>query len=355
MWMSYKKKKVLVVGSAAQTKFNYKITEIVRESEFSENIDFLMIVTASNSGYGKYPFDRVFYLRKGVGIKESIKILLAIRKYDVIIFNGVFFKDFFLFVMSLATIGKKNGWVIWGGDIYRDFGLFRKICMRILSFKFLGLPIPQDMKVYKEKLGSFNGRVLDFWFPNSVTVLPEVKKNRKFKKKYKVMVGNSATETNQHINAFDKLINIKNQNFTVVLPLSYGSEIYRNYVVEQAKLRFGENRIKIISDFLPANEYVKVLSSMDFIVSNHNRQQGGQNILLALALGVPVLINAKNVFYDFLMEKNIEVNALDRTDNFEMVVRPSISSVKKVREIISEDYARCVIYSFFSTVISNEK
>lgn len=351
--MSYEKKKVLVIGSAAQTKFNYKITEIVRKSDFSSNIDFLMIVTNNDFSCQNYPFERMFYLRKGESIKNSFKTLLGIRKYDVIVYNGIFFRDFVLFIMSIISIGKKKGWIIWGGDVYRDFNLFRKMSMKVMNFNFLGLPIPQDLKILEKKLGAFGGKVLDFWFPNAVTKIPNMKESRKSKKHYKIMIGNSSTESNQHVDVFIKLMNFKNQNFSVVLPLAYGDANYKKYVIEQAYMFFGKKRVEVIGDFMPADQYMELLSTMDFLISNHNRQQGGQNILLALALGVAAIINPKNIFYDFLSERNVEVNSFECFSDFKDIYNPSKQSVKKVREMISEKYAKDIISRFFYNIITD--
>ena len=73
-------------------------------------------------------------------------------------------------------------------------------------------------------------------------------------------------------------------NIEVYVPLSYGDDSYRDGVIEAGKRLFGSS-FHAITDYLPRDEYLDFLASIDVAIFNHDRQQGLGNIFQLLATG----------------------------------------------------------------------
>ena len=63
-----------------------------------------------------------------------------------------------------------------------------------------------------------------------------------------ILLGNSATHTNNHLEAFEILEKFDLKNFKIITPLSYGSKAYADKIVELGKDKFG-------NIFYPLMEY----------------------------------------------------------------------------------------------------
>ena len=63
----------------------------------------------------------------------------------------------------------------------------------------------------------------------------------------KILLGNSATESNQHKEAFELLEKYKNKNIKIYVPLSYGPEKYADEIEQLGMHIFGEKFIPMRS------------------------------------------------------------------------------------------------------------
>lgn len=115
---------------------------------------------------------------------------------------------------------------------------------------------------------------------------------------FKILVGNSASPNNNHIDAFELIKNARlPKNYEIIVPLSYGEERYREAIIRAGYSAFGDH-FRPITDFMPLQDYLDLLASCSATVMNHRRQQAGDNISASLALGHRLFINKKNAFYD---------------------------------------------------------
>jgi dTDP-N-acetylfucosamine:lipid II N-acetylfucosaminyltransferase len=113
-----------------------------------------------------------------------------------------------------------------------------------------------------------------------------------------ILLGNSASTTNNHIEILDLLSGTDLGEQKVVMPLSYGDPRYAKYISRYANRRLGD-RGRAIRHFLPLNQYHELLRQCGFVIMNHHRPQAVGNILAAIAMGAKVFLN-KTPFYHFL-------------------------------------------------------
>ena len=119
-----------------------------------------------------------------------------------------------------------------------------------------------------------------------------------------ILVGNSASFTNNHLDVFDLFLRIGVENREIVTPLSYGNAQYRDFILKRGRDLFADSFDPMVK-FLPLNEYVKKIQSCGFVVMNHVRQQAVGNILIMLYLGAKVFLRMECSTYAFFREQGV--------------------------------------------------
>ena len=159
-----------------------------------------------------------------------------------------------------------------------------------------------------------------------------------------ILIGNSASYENNHLEAFDLLreCNIKGRD--LVCPLSYGDSKYQNKVCRAASHIFGE-RFNALTRFMPIDEYIKILSSCSVVIMNHIRQQALGNIITMLYLGSTVFLRDENPIYKFLISEGVKIFSIqDLEINCDLIDYQICDEELKVnRNILNKHWSREVI------------
>lgn len=115
-----------------------------------------------------------------------------------------------------------------------------------------------------------------------------------------ILVGNSATETNQHFEALDILAKFRDDNIRIYLPLSYGNADFREYgkrVADYAHSIFGDKAVPL-TEKMAGDEYLRFLNTIHVGIFNNNRQQAMGNISQATLCGAKVYIRSDTSMWD---------------------------------------------------------
>lgn len=126
-----------------------------------------------------------------------------------------------------------------------------------------------------------------------------------------ILVGNSASYSNNHLELFRRLIKIKGHTGKVIVPLSYGDAQYRNDIIKFGKSILKE-RFCPLTEFLPYAAYLDTLCSCSAAFFNTRRQQAMGNILPLLYLGKRVFLREENPVYHFLVRNEIVVFSIQK-------------------------------------------
>lgn len=125
-----------------------------------------------------------------------------------------------------------------------------------------------------------------------------------------ILIGNSASMTNNHIEAFDLIVNYDLPETTkVFVPLSYGNEQYKKNILKKGKEQLND-RFYPITNFMPINEYVKIIRQCGYVIMNHKRQQAVGNIVIMLYLGARVFLREENPTYRMLKKEGAILNTV---------------------------------------------
>ena len=124
-----------------------------------------------------------------------------------------------------------------------------------------------------------------------------------------ILVGNSATPTNNHLELFDLLARLDLGARRIVAPLSYGSPLYREAVVSRGRQLFG-TRFHPLTEFLPLERYNVELSRCAVVVMGHRRQQALGNICTLMCRGARIVVDERSTVYQFFKSRGAYISTL---------------------------------------------
>lgn len=164
-----------------------------------------------------------------------------------------------------------------------------------------------------------------------------------------ILLGNSASLTNNHLDALELLKTINLGPRKVVAPLSYGDLAYKNYIIGQSKATLGSAFTPLI-DFMPIDDYIEILQSCSIVIMNHLRQQALGNIVIALYLGAKVFLNKENPIYQFFINLDAVIYDIESLGS-EMDSKLTQPQIDKNRQILQEYWGREVILDKTTNII----
>jgi hypothetical protein len=129
-----------------------------------------------------------------------------------------------------------------------------------------------------------------------------------------LLVGNSATPTNNHLEVFELIrrrIDLAGRQ--VVVPLSYGDPNYRRHVLQAGAEAFGAAFVPLV-DYMPREDYIRTLASCGFALMNHVRQQALGNLYISALLGARLFLNRRNPLYGWLRGHGLPVGDVEEVE-----------------------------------------
>ncbi|GAA4233953.1 hypothetical protein GCM10022291_12280 [Postechiella marina] len=162
--------------------------------------------------------------------------------------------------------------------------------------------------------------------------------------KKNILIGNSSSESNNHLDAFN-LINKKElKDKKIYVPLNYGDKKYKDLVIKQAKGIFGSS-VEPLVDFLSLNEYTFIINSCSVLILNHKRQQAFNTIMLALANGCKVYLREENTIYKTLKSEGFIISSIQKNINSKEALNALTKEEQKYNlELINKHYSKNIVF-----------
>lgn len=158
-----------------------------------------------------------------------------------------------------------------------------------------------------------------------------------------ILVGNSASFTNNHFDVWDKIEPFVPTDSKAVFPINYGNSNYANAICE--KIGGGNKKVQFLKEFLPAEEYFKIIDNCSYAVFGVLRQEAMGNILHCLIKGVKVFLYEDSIPYNYLKSIGCYVYSIEEIDSDSFIIpltkeerihnQKVIIAEAKVRELIS--------------------
>ena len=254
----------------------------------------------------------------GVEFISSNDDFFRLEKYmhnaKKIIFHGLWSQNAYGILEKYPALYKKSYWFMWGGDFYypkKHPKLKHRVIKNIAN---LVTSIKGDVEYVRNKYNA-KGKFLWALYSNDLTVgfsdsvkFEQGEKNGPLK----ILLGNSAFETNSHFEAIDEISSIKDAgiNYQIICPLSYGPKEYAEKVIARGNEIFGEN-FKPLRDFMLPYEYREFLLTIDVAVFNHTRQQAFNTTLILLSMGKRIFMNSQSNVYKQLSHEGFYVENIN--------------------------------------------
>jgi len=303
--------------------------------------------------------------------EDMERLMGSLDHYSAVVLHGLFF-PWCETVLRNVPSHVKVAWVFWGGEIYgrndlKDLFLSKrsKLLLRVRQLK-KRIEGKGGEENYELPLELFN-RIdycltdihEDFEFVTSYTQskMKEVWYNyysidetigelrNQWVEGNNILVGNSSSLTCNHLDGFRAAKRLRNNNSEIVVPLSYGEPWLRNSLLKKGNRMFG-NRFHPLIDFMPRDEYNKLIKSCVVVIMPHYRPQAFGNIITALWLGSRVFLSEKSTLYTFF--KRIGITLFSIETDINRTKKPKVLSLsseerEENRRILASLYEKSVM------------
>ncbi|CAM4284917.1 TDP-N-acetylfucosamine:lipid II N-acetylfucosaminyltransferase [Pseudoalteromonas ostreae] len=256
-------------------------------------------------------------------LKHYFSLILKMHQADKVILHGLFNIKIVQILFFAPWLLKKCCWVIWGGDLYTyQFGLRNK---KWLINEFFRRPVIKkighlvtyiegDIALARKWYGATGKYQECLMYTSNLYKEYEVSESKKTS--INIQVGNSADPSNNHIEALEKLLPFKERDICIFVPLSYGSKEYAKQVITQGKEWFGD-KFKPFTEFMPFEQYLSLLGSIDIAIFNHKRQQAMGNTIALLGLGKTVYLRSDTSQWPFFEMKGIKIGDIEKLNSLD--------------------------------------
>lgn len=317
-------------------------------------------------------FSNVDFIRYGSSEYIALKNNLSV--YKAIIFHGLF-EPWCTELIVSAPHNLKIAWVFWGGEVYgrqdiADSFLAKKTYKAVFWHRvkrFLGyrpkrtsyeVPLScyrridyclTDVDEDFEYIQTYSGnkKMKALWYnyysvEETIGSLMDVSCSGK-----NILVGNSSSPECNYFEAFDALTELSLEDRAIVVPLSYGEPWLSNRVRKVGYKYF--TNFQPLLEFMPREEYNKIICSCSVVVMNHYRPQAMGNLLTALWLGARVYMSKKSLLYKFFCRIGCLVWSVE--DDLK-ASNPHVLAALTNEE---REHNRCIIRSIYDKDVMHRK
>lgn len=186
---------------------------------------------------------------------------------------------------------------------------------------------------------------------NIDTEIPEIGHN--------VLIGNSADINNNHLDVLDYLKGVNFSGKKVIVPLSYGgSKHYANTIAQAYDHFFGNVCISLL-DYMPREDYFKLLSSVGVGIFFHERQQATCNIEELLRHGVKLFLSETSINYKHYKSVGYHIYSLQHDFNQHTLETPltdeqKLHNAKLWLKTSNKEYRLKYLYDIYD-LLNNQK
>ena len=293
------------------------------EQNFDLNDQFFWL----NGDHDSYPTklcrSKYEVKRSKIGkIKGLLKLAQIMHTSERIILHNLFNQNVVLLLFFMPWLLKRCYWVVWGADLYvYQFGernwkwrlreFFRRPVIKNMGF--FSTTVPGDYLMAKDWYGTNAKWIHNLMYPSHLyTPIETISCKEKKGETIYIQIGNSADPANNHFEIIDELEKYKDRNIKVYCPLSYGSAVHKNNVINYGKKVLGKKFIPM-TNFMRIREYSSHMACIDIAIFNHERQQAMGNTIGLLSLGKKVILREGVTPFSFF--KGIGLNVYTINDD----------------------------------------
>lgn len=169
-----------------------------------------------------------------------------------------------------------------------------------------------------------------------------------------ILVGNSASYTNNHLDVLELLSNYDLKDKKVIVPLSYGDDRYAKEIISLGHKLLPNNFMPQIK-FMKKNEYHQLISSCSICIMNHKRQQSVGNIISLLYLGSKLFLNKENIIFHFLKKEGAIIFSIEELSTESISTRLTTEEIEINRNVLRKHWSEKVVNEKYLAFINTIK
>lgn len=272
-------------------KFNGDYIKFINENFTPREHLFIFVADAVGE---MFPIPRLANVKKLFCSRKRfynyLRLLYYCVKADKIILHGLFVPQIVKFLYINRYLMKKCYWIIWGGDFQfvlenKNNSYENNILTNVQNIACL---TNEENNLYAANFKKLT-KIFNVTYLNPITKVMLDNARCECHDSINILIGNSATESNNHKEIFDLLSRHQNENIKIYVPLSYGEQIYAQEIIRYGTEKLGDKFIPVLNFFAP-NDYANFLQHIDIAVFNNIRQQSLGNIYALLYLNKKIFI-----------------------------------------------------------------
>lgn len=153
-----------------------------------------------------------------------------------------------------------------------------------------------------------------------------------------ILLGNSASFTNNHYYAMKILSKLNLGDKNIVTPISYsGTAKYRTHVKKIGRRLFG-SKYSALESFLSLADYNELMITAEVCVFGSWRQEAVGNIVIALYLGAKVFLSNRSVLLSFFRDLGILIFELELITTEQLITPLTCEERQMNRNILLNRY-----------------
>lgn len=304
----------------------------------------VFFVTRNNKTYPVEQKENVIF---SSGLSKYVNLAKLFFRAEKVIIHGLWDRKVIRFLVFHPWLLKKCYWVIWGGDLYvyrQNKDSFAKEFFRRFVIRRIGNLVTQvdgDVELARKWYGARGVHHECFMYTSNLYKEHDLYSGHKNRESNQavinIQVGNSADPSNEHLEIFEKLAPFKDENIRIYAPLSYGgNKRYISDVVDRGNKLFS-SKFMALMEFMPHDEYLHLLSSIDIAIFNHKRQQAMGNMINLLGMGKKVFMRSDISSWKAFGKYGITVFDIDKFDMAPIAAETANSNILNVKHYFSED------------------
>ena len=348
----------MILHLLTDEKFSDYVVEQFSAKEMCS--DFILVSDTLKMTYFHY-IDKVRVINYAHQ-RELNQLLNLISQYDAVIFHGLF-EPWQEWLLRQRPTDVKVAWCVWGGEIYsrpdlinfflspitKVIARYRQITHKVDNTPYM---IPRDLfkeidycltcvdeeYLYCKNLLKANFKHLWYTYYSLSEMIGSLMTSRC--EGNNIWLGNSATIENNHFDALLKLKRVGIGNRKIIAPLSYGYPWARNACIRVGRFLFG-NRFHPLADYLPREEYNRMMLSCAVMIQAHLREQAHGNIVTGLWLGMRVYLSENGMEYNHFKRIGCKVYSIEtdlKHDNPKVLEPLSKEDVAHNRKVLLSVY-----------------
>lgn len=342
------------------------VTRVIQtfEEALPTSNKYIVLRSRALCKFVKTDIENVYY--SCVGSKDFWEIIGDVSAYRYIIIHYLSF-DAVDFINKIKHDGIV--WCIWGADLYNNilehkgFQIYENPIRELLSSLRYSPKETIKHKIrlclyrqeidkaiskisYEASLFDCDYRMLLKYYPrNSISLkklfyypIDTIVSNIDAKEALgnNIMLGNSASYTNNHVGVLKMLSAIGNQR-TIITPLSYGAG--KRYVTKMG-YKYCPDTFMPITDFLPIEKYNRLLMSASTFIYAHFRHEAMGNIVTALYIGGTVFLYTRNPLFQSLKDAGFiffPIEDLPQAIDYRLSKEEKLKNRQLAKELFGKD------------------